>query len=97
MKHYIYRGLDNEKVPKDVTHVIVDNSVTVIKKEAFFYCFHLVCVIMGDNVKRIEDDVFYHCHAFGSFDFPRRWNTLDFMLSVVVNLWRLCSFHRHSN
>eukprot|EP00554_Chaetoceros_debilis_P010671 CAMPEP_0194109052 /NCGR_PEP_ID=MMETSP0150-20130528/8650_1 /TAXON_ID=122233 /ORGANISM="Chaetoceros debilis, Strain MM31A-1" /LENGTH=53 /DNA_ID=CAMNT_0038797921 /DNA_START=27 /DNA_END=185 /DNA_ORIENTATION=- len=53
MKLYIYRGLKNEEeVPDDVTHVIVDSNVTVIRKEAFFLCKLLVCVIMGDNVKR---------------------------------------------
>eukprot|EP00554_Chaetoceros_debilis_P012065 CAMPEP_0194119548 /NCGR_PEP_ID=MMETSP0150-20130528/39903_1 /TAXON_ID=122233 /ORGANISM="Chaetoceros debilis, Strain MM31A-1" /LENGTH=42 /DNA_ID= /DNA_START= /DNA_END= /DNA_ORIENTATION= len=32
---HIYHGLDNEEVPEDVTHVIVDSSVTVIKENAF--------------------------------------------------------------
>ena len=45
---------DGEEVPKDVTHVIVDESVRIIKKEAFFECKRLVCLIMRDNVKRIE-------------------------------------------
>ena len=42
MKLYIYRGggLDDEEfqVPRDVTHVIVDDSVTVIKEEVFHGC-----------------------------------------------------------
>ena len=63
MKLYIYRGLENEKVPKDVTHVIVASSVTVIKKEAFNECKLLVSVIMGDNVKRIEEWAFKYCTA----------------------------------
>ena len=68
MKLYVYRGLDNEKVPDDVTHVIVDGSVTVIKKEAFRKgvfggCRLLVSVIMGDNVKRIEECAFLDCIA----------------------------------
>ena len=86
MKLYIYQGLDNEEVPKDVTHVIVDNSVTIIKREAFLECRRLVSVIMGDNVKRIEAGAFHYCRAFDSFDFPRRWNTLDHTLSRVVFL-----------
>jgi hypothetical protein len=63
MKLYIYRGLDKEKVPKDVTHVIVDSSVTVIKFYAFHQCKYLVSVIMGDNVKRIEQSAFWGCIA----------------------------------
>ena len=63
MKLYIYLGLENEKVPKDVTHVIVASGVTVIRQEAFYGCEYLVSVIMGDNVRRIEDEAFYGCIA----------------------------------
>eukprot|EP00554_Chaetoceros_debilis_P011175 CAMPEP_0194109420 /NCGR_PEP_ID=MMETSP0150-20130528/8911_1 /TAXON_ID=122233 /ORGANISM="Chaetoceros debilis, Strain MM31A-1" /LENGTH=201 /DNA_ID=CAMNT_0038798367 /DNA_START=65 /DNA_END=667 /DNA_ORIENTATION=+ len=63
MRLHIYHGLDGEIVPKDVTHVIVDNSVTVIKKWAFYECRHLVSLIMGDSVKRIEEKVFIYCVA----------------------------------
>ena len=58
--YYIYRGLKNEEVPKDVTRVIVDGSVTAIKWRAFNNCELLVCVIMGDNVKRIEERASIH-------------------------------------
>ena len=61
MQLYFYRGLENEKVPKGVTHVIIDNSVTSIKKNAFYLCYRLVYVIMGDNIKRIEYDAFWYC------------------------------------
>ena len=63
MKLYIYRGLENEKVPKDVTHVIVASSVTVIRKKAFDNCELLVSFIMGDNVKIIEEEAFSFCLA----------------------------------
>ena len=63
MKLYIYYGLENEKVPKDVTHVIVDSSVKVIKKYAFKQCTHLVSLIMRDSVKRIEEEAFSGCIA----------------------------------
>jgi len=63
MRLHYYHGLDDEKVPKDVTHVIVDDSVTVIKKRAFYDCKHLVSFIMGDNVKRIEEAAFQRCIA----------------------------------
>eukprot|EP00554_Chaetoceros_debilis_P010175 CAMPEP_0194108212 /NCGR_PEP_ID=MMETSP0150-20130528/7953_1 /TAXON_ID=122233 /ORGANISM="Chaetoceros debilis, Strain MM31A-1" /LENGTH=295 /DNA_ID=CAMNT_0038796855 /DNA_START=1 /DNA_END=888 /DNA_ORIENTATION=+ len=75
MKLYLYRGLEDEEVPRDVTHVIVDNSVTIIKARvfhnsvtvnqlsAFYYCRSLVSVIMGDNVKRIEKKAFCDCQA----------------------------------
>eukprot|EP01083_Nonionella_stella_P099060 278600_1 len=69
--HY-YHGLDNdeEKVPKDVTHVIVDDSVTVIKECAFFKCKQLVSFIMGDtgtcSVTVIEKEAFFMCEQLVS-------------------------------
>ena len=76
MKLYIYRGLDGEIVPKDVTHVIVDSRVTVIKKEAFSWCELLVSIIMGDNVKIIERWAFYKCRALR---FIRLSKTLEYI------------------
>jgi hypothetical protein len=61
MKLHIYQGETN--VPKDVTHVIVHESVTAIKEGAFHTCRYLVSIIMGDNVKRIERYAFYCCIA----------------------------------
>eukprot|EP01083_Nonionella_stella_P160965 526689_1 len=59
MRLYIYKGLDEEEVPKDVTHVIVDDSIIIIKERTFEdICPHLVSIIMGDNVKRIETKAF---------------------------------------
>eukprot|EP01083_Nonionella_stella_P032298 88396_1 len=74
MKLYIYRGLHGENVPREVTHVIVDESVTSIKKEAFSRCRHLVSLIMGNNIKRIERHAFYFCIAL---QFIRLSNTLE--------------------
>ena len=76
MQLYIYRGLENEKVPGDVTHVMVDNIVTVIRKKAFYNCRHNVSVIMGDNVKIIEGGAFYCCIALR---FVRLSKTLEYM------------------
>ena len=60
---YIIDKVHDENVPKDVTHVIVDDSVTIIKEEAFKECIHLVSVIMVNNVKNIERYAFYYCIA----------------------------------
>ena len=61
MKLYIYRGLDDEEIPWDITHVIVENKVTVVKARAFFARMNLVSVIMGDKLKRIEVSAFPNC------------------------------------
>ena len=76
MKLYIYHGLDGEIVPKDVTHVIVDSNVTVIKKRAFSNCIHLVSLIMVDNVKIIELGAFSYCRALR---FIRLSKTLEYI------------------
>ena len=33
---HMYHGLNNEEIPEDVIHVIVDSSVTIIKYQAFY-------------------------------------------------------------
>jgi len=68
MRLLIYRGLEvsrghESRAFKDATHVIVDESVTVIKNHAFRVCYHLVSIIMGDSVKRIEGYAFNNCRA----------------------------------
>lgn len=76
MRLHIYQGLDNEKVPKDVTHVIVDNSVAIIKAKAFMNCTQLVSVIMSDQVKIIEMFAFFGCCVLR---FIRLSNTLAYI------------------
>ena len=100
MRLYIYRGLKNEKVPKDVTHVIVDNSVTVIKRRAFSSCYHLVSLTMGDSVKRIEKEAFSRCIALR---FIRLSKTLEYIglyafwdCDSLEALFLPSSSHRHS-
>ena len=43
--------------------MIVDGSVAIIKKYAFYNCRRLVYVLMGDNMKRIEEIAFGGCCA----------------------------------
>ncbi len=82
MKFGIYQGPDNQKIPDHATHVIVHNGVTVIKKHAFLQCKRLVCVIMGDNVKRIERWAFGRCYALRSNRFSK---TLEFIGECVFS------------
>uniref|UniRef100_A0A7S3Q5T2 Leucine-rich repeat domain-containing protein n=1 Tax=Chaetoceros debilis TaxID=122233 RepID=A0A7S3Q5T2_9STRA len=60
---YSYRGDHDERVPSNVSHVIIEESVTTIKEEAFYNCHSLVSVIMGDSVHTIEFAAFSHCRA----------------------------------
>lgn len=78
MRRYIYQGLDKEIIPWDVSHVVVDEGVTVIKECAFETSTgsHIVSVIMGDNVKRIEESAFCCCYALR---FIRLSKTLEYI------------------
>ena len=58
---YHYKGDDGEIVPKTVTHVTIDSSVTTIKQYAFDGCILLFCVVMTDNVKKLERAAFGSC------------------------------------
>ncbi len=58
---YWYRGLDDEIVPHHVTHILVHDSVTIIKQYAFEHHYHLVCISMGANVTTIEAGAFSYC------------------------------------
>lgn len=60
---YRYRGQTEEQVPHGVTHVIVNEGVTVIKRLAFAHCEYLVSVIMADSVTEIEYSAFFECSA----------------------------------
>lgn len=62
MKLYIYRGLNDERVAKDVIHAIVEENVTIIKRRVFYTCKKMPFA-MGDNSRRIEKEVFYCCYA----------------------------------
>ena len=64
MRLHVYRGLSlrDENIPRDVTHVIVDDSVTVIKSSAFIFRQQLVSVAMTDKSKVIEIEM----HAFSN-------------------------------
>ena len=65
MRLHVYRGLSlrDENIPRDVTHVIVDDSVvTVIKSSAFIFRQQLVSVVMTDKSKVIEIEM----HAFSN-------------------------------
>ena len=76
MKLYIYHGLDDEKDPRDVTHVFTDNNVTIIKKEALDKCKHLLYLIMGENVKIVQEYAFFDCRALRFIRLPK---TLEYI------------------
>src|SRR6056300_352409 len=59
---FVYMG-GNQRVPRDVTHAIVDPSVDTIRRKAFHWCERLVSIEMHDDVKVIEVGAFEFCFS----------------------------------
>ena len=79
MKLYLHKGIVGSRyndVPNDVTHLIIDRSVTVIVEGEFSQLTDLMSVYMFDNVKRIERKAFWHCD---NLQFVRFSNTLEYI------------------
>ena len=57
---YVYNGVD--EVPRDVTHIRVDPSVTTIPEGAFKGRESLVDIVLPEGLIRIEHDAFASCN-----------------------------------
>ena len=55
---FVYRG---GRAPQHVTHVLIDKSVDVIEKNAFFNCEHLVKVETHNGIRTVGEWAFYNC------------------------------------
>jgi hypothetical protein len=58
---FVYTG--EQRVPRNVTHVIIDRSVKIIPERAFQNRRKLVSVEMHDGVEKIERWAFQGCHS----------------------------------
>eukprot|EP00986_Skeletonema_menzelii_P004540 scaffold1553_cov119-Skeletonema_menzelii.AAC.3 len=59
---FVYMGGDQE-VPDWVTHAVIDPSVKIVRRRAFYYLEELVSVIFHDDVEIIEEAAFYLCES----------------------------------
>jgi hypothetical protein len=59
---FVYMG-GNQRVPEDVTHVRVHESVKIIRSKAFRCCYNLVSIEMHDGVEIIEEEAFRLCSS----------------------------------
>ncbi len=66
---FVYMG-GNQRVPRDVTHAIVDLSVDTIRANAFFKCRQLVSLEMHDGVKIIEEQAIQFCTSLRTIKLP---------------------------
>ncbi len=58
---YVYRGEEGEIIPRGATHIIVHESVTVIRARAFYEHPNITEVICHYKVEKIEERAFYWC------------------------------------
>ena len=67
---FVYTG-GEQVVPRDVTHVIVDKSVKIIRRGAFDSRRRLVSMEMHDGIEIIEGGAFIYCTSLrGSMELP---------------------------
>ena len=50
--------------------LVIANSVTDIKKSAFYSCGQLLSITVGENVSSIETDAFSGCYSLSSLNLP---------------------------
>jgi len=55
---------------KTLESVVIPNSVSIIKEEAFSFCDNLANVVIGKNVAVVEEWAFYSCDKLESVNFP---------------------------
>jgi len=67
---YIYNGGDNKEVPKDVTNIKVDSSVTIIPQNAFKDLTNVTSIELPQGLIRIEDHAFENCKSLTSISIP---------------------------
>ncbi len=58
---YVYRDEEGERIPDGATHILVHESVTAIRAQAFYGHPNIVEVICHDNVEKIEEEAFSCC------------------------------------
>ena len=59
---FVYLGGD-QVVPDEITHAIIDPSVKIVRRRAFYRRRRLVSVIFHDGVEIIEEEAFYNCQS----------------------------------
>jgi hypothetical protein len=87
--YFVYHGLKDEVIPKDVTHVILDTSVKVIIARAFAHCMQLVTVILCDceGLEEIGDGALFSCALLELIIIPNAVKTIK--QGAFNRCWRL--------
>ena len=68
---------------KELTKVVISNTVNVIETNAFNNCENLVSLTLSQNLTRIETSAFGYCSSLENFIFPE---TLEYIGSNAFNM-----------
>ena len=69
--HYLYTGQPSNEIPKDITHLRVDPSVSIIAEHAFYDCSMLEEVELYQSLVEIQDRAFRNCKSLKYITVPR--------------------------
>ena len=59
-----------------ISEIFIPNSVEYIGKKAFYYCFSLQSVVLGNGIGEIKDYVFANCTRLTSIEIPNCIHTI---------------------
>ncbi|MBQ7505443.1 MAG: leucine-rich repeat domain-containing protein [Ruminococcus sp.] len=82
---YVYYIGDLAFAGKDVTSVVIPDTVTYIGAGAFANCKNLTSVTLGSGVTEIDDSAFYGCSSLTTINIPNG------VTSIGVSAFRGCS------
>ena len=70
VKHFVYSGQTKSEIPKDITHLTIDSSVTEIPDQTFRLFKQLQEVICQEGLLIIGEEAFGHCYNLEHFNIP---------------------------
>jgi hypothetical protein len=78
--YFVYYGwMENEHVPRDVTHVRSHSSIRAIKEGAFGNCMQLRIVILNEELEEIDGWTFCGCTSMEEIVVPNNVRTIKDM------------------
>ena len=67
---------ENAFYQAQITSITIPETVKMINKSAFMYCYNLEKVILPSNFAKLEDGTFYGCAKLGSISLPQSLTTI---------------------
>ena len=60
-EYYVFTGSDGERVPRHVTHILIDRALKFVPARTFQFHENIQVVKCHDGVEKIGEDSFYKC------------------------------------